>query len=40
MVNAAIDCIYMPLPTSLHVEWGVKAAKAGENYLVVLFFCV
>ncbi len=28
---AAIDCVYIPLPTSMHVHWGVKAALAGQR---------
>ena len=36
-MNAAIDCVYMPLPTAMHVEWGVKAAKAGEARRITPF---
>ncbi|MBX2883691.1 MAG: Gfo/Idh/MocA family oxidoreductase [Granulosicoccus sp.] len=34
LLNAdEIDAIYIPLPTSQHVEWAVKAADAGKHVL-------
>ncbi len=29
-----IDVIYMPLPTALHLEWGLTALRAGKHLLV------
>ena len=29
-----IDAVYIPLPTSLHLEWVVKTANAGKHILV------
>jgi predicted dehydrogenase len=34
LASAVIDGVYIPLPTSQHVEWAVKAADAGKHVLV------
>ncbi len=33
LASDEIDGVYIPLPTSQHVEWSVKAAKAGKHVL-------
>ncbi|MBX3532378.1 MAG: Gfo/Idh/MocA family oxidoreductase [Rhizobiaceae bacterium] len=34
LASAEIDGIYIPLPTSHHVEWAIRAADAGKHVLV------
>ena len=33
LASSEIDGVYIPLPTSQHIEWSVKAAQAGKHVL-------
>lgn len=33
VLSASLDCIYLPLPNSLHLEWALRALAAGKHVL-------
>ncbi|KAJ1445464.1 hypothetical protein M885DRAFT_549809 [Pelagophyceae sp. CCMP2097] len=34
LLESDVQAVYLPLPTSLHLEWAVKAAKKGKHILI------
>ena len=34
LADAEVDCVYVPLPTTKHVEWVARCAQAGKHVLL------